>query len=91
MTAREVMSAMPSDAFARFERFLITAGARDEITYHIGDLCVEAEHNAALSHLRRRVWKAHEAGAVRLVQRRVSPGVFAYVAIRRGDCARGVP
>tara|TARA_R110000823_G_scaffold216748_4_gene346257 strand:+ start:468 stop:686 length:219 start_codon:yes stop_codon:yes gene_type:complete len=57
-----------------FDAAVATAAAGDEIIYHVGEFAGGAH--------RREAYAAYEAGKVVLVQKRVAPKLFRFVAVR---------
>lgn len=66
-----------------FNKWLRESPRGDCIAYHTGFLWVDRAHSTTLDALGDAAWRAHEAGDCVLVQRRVSPGVCDYLAIKR--------
>ena len=57
-----------------FDAAVATADAGEEIVYHVGEFAGGAH--------RREAYAAYEAGKVVLVQRRVAPKLFRFIAVR---------
>ena len=79
-----------------FQEWLAAAQPGERIAYAKGALAAsihsawQAEHSAArkLSALQEATWRASVKGQVYLVQRRIKPGAFEYLA-ERGGATRG--
>jgi hypothetical protein len=68
---------------AEFKAHLKTAPCGTWITYHLGHLCRDREKDRDLAVLGDSVFKAYQSKAALLVQRRLGPGRFEYIAVKR--------
>ena len=68
---------------AEFEAHLKTAPCGAWITYHLGHLWWERDKDRELAALGDSVFKAYQSKAALLVQRRLGPGRFEYIAVKR--------
>jgi hypothetical protein len=68
---------------AEFEAHLKTAPCGAWITYHLGHLWWERDKDRELAALGDRVFKAYQSKAALLIQRRLGPGRFEYIAVKR--------
>jgi len=69
-----------------FEGHIATLPAGRALIYHIGNMMWDRERGTGFQRVNstaHAAWEAMEAGKVYLVQRRVLPDVFEYVAIKR--------
>jgi len=65
-----------------FQTRLVHATAGERIIYHTGDLMFARERGSQLDATANAAWDAHLAGECLLVQRRVGPSTWEYIAIR---------
>jgi hypothetical protein len=68
---------------AEFEAHLKTAPCGAWITYHLGHLWWDRDKDRELAALGDSVFKAYQSKAALLVQRRLGPGRFEYIAVKR--------
>lgn len=67
--------------FARVEALrALVGGGSEPVEYHRGLLMFDRAHSAAVDDIASDAWRAHQAGKVALVQRRIEPGVCSYIA-----------
>jgi hypothetical protein len=66
-----------------FEAHLKAAPYGAWITYHLGHLWWERDKDRELAALGDGVFKAYQSQAALLVQRRLGPGRFEYIAVKR--------
>ena len=79
----EVITAAAIISESRFLQWLKAAQPGNSLTYHLGNLALDREHNIKIDAVGTAVWGAHQSGKVQLSQSRVEPNVCAYVAIRK--------
>lgn len=65
-----------------FQTRLALANAGERITYHTGDLMFDRVRGSQLDVTASAAWDAHLAGECLLVQKRIGPNVWEYIAIR---------
>lgn len=65
-----------------FQTRLAHATAGEHITYHTGDLMFNRVRGSQLDVTASAAWDAHLAGDCLLVQKRIGPNVWEYIAIR---------
>lgn len=65
-----------------FQTRLVHANAGERITYHIGDLMFDRTPGSQLDATASAAWDAHLAGDCLLVQKRIGPNTWEYIAIR---------
>ena len=68
---------------AEFEAHLKAAPCGAWITYHLGHLWWDRDNDRELAALGDSVFTAYQSKAVLLVQRRLGPGRFEYIAVKR--------
>ena len=76
---------------AEFEAHLKAAPCGAWITYHLGHLWWERDKDRELAALGDRVFKAYQSKAAVLVQRRLGPGRFEYIAVKRSPLPSPLP
>jgi hypothetical protein len=81
------MSARPvTMARATFEEYVASAKPGDQIIYHVGLLWWDTNFGIDFMkawNTRKAAWEAMEAGKVTLVQKKLSDGIWSYIAVKR--------
>lgn len=67
---------------ADFQTLLAAAAVGERIIYHTGDLQFQRQKGSQLDATAEAVWQAHLRGDCTMVQRRVSPYVWEYIAVK---------
>ena len=66
-----------------FQTRLASANVGEHIVYHTGDLMFARERGSQLDATANAAWDAHLDGLCHLVQKRIGPNTWEYIAIRR--------
>ena len=82
-SSNEMITAAAIISEQRFLQWLDTAKPGQTLTYHLGGLWWDREHDRQIDRVGLAAWGAHQAGKVMLTQRRIAPKICAYLATRR--------
>lgn len=77
------MQVMPDNYHIDQLNLLTKAKAGEAFAYHTGNLIADRDMNAGVAKIANHARDLYERGLVTLVQKRIVPGVCAYLAIRR--------
>ena len=79
----EMITAAAVVSEREFLQWLNTSQPGDRLTYHLGNLAFDRDHDIKIDVVGTAAWGAHQADKVTLTQRRVEEKVCAYVATRK--------